>query len=354
MNDMTAGNLLASSLRQVREAAQVEISRTHAVPKDLQPMIDAVFGMRFPSGDEVTVCAKVKRTLRPAHLPEVEYIREQCRTHLPGAEFLLIASAISEPLAQELRNRRIWFVDAPGNMHLDLASQLLLSVTGRKPSRTAVGPHARRISPQAACVLFQFLRHGPDVTATYRDHSEATDVSLGMISRLVVAWREHGLIRRAGRGAHRILQPDRMLALWCDAYADVLASRLLIGRYRAPQDDEMMLLLKSLPKNAPVIVGGELAADRLTGHLRASAVRLYIRDQDESLLRRTLRLAPSEAGSVELHRAFSRDLAGDATIAGCLPVVHPVLAYAELMGGEDDRLGEAAVRLRKEHLAWTL
>ncbi len=354
MNAMAPSGLLSGALRRIQEASQIEISRAGSVPRDLQPIIDAVLQMRLPTGDEVTVCAKVKRTLRPAHLLEVEYIRERCRMQLPTAKFLLITEVISEPLAEELRNRRVWFVDALGNMHLDLTSQLLLSVTGRKPSRTGVARQSLRLSPQAACVLFQFLRHGPDVTATYRDLAEATGVSLGMISNLVIGWREMGLIRRAGRGAHRILQPDRMLALWCDAYADVLAVRLLIGRYRSPQDEDLTLLLESLPKNAPVIVGGELAADRLTGHLRASAVRLYIRDQDEALLRRTLRLAPSEVGPVELHRAFSRDLAGDATITGRLPIVHPVLAYAEMMAGEDARLGEAAVRLRKEHLAWTL
>jgi len=354
MNDTRASDLLTSGLRRVREAAEIEISRARAVPKDLQPMIDAVLRMRFPSGDVITVCAKVKRTLRPAHLPEIEYIRERCRTHLPHAELLLVASVISEPLAQALRHRRIWFVDAPGNMHLDLTSQLLLAVTGRKPSPSTVGPRGRWTSPQAACVLFQFLRHGPDVTATYRDIAEATGVSLGMISKLVVAWREYGLIRRAGRGAHRILQPDRMLSLWCDAYADALAAHVRIGRYRSPHEEHLALLLESLPTNARVIVGGELAADRLTGHLQAGGVHLYIRDEDEARIRQALRLAPSDAGPVELHGAFSRDLEGSATTGGGTPVVHPVLAYAELMAGGDDRLGQVAVRLRQEHLAWTL
>lgn len=353
MNKM-AGHLLAIGLRRVREIARVKISRTRKVPLELESIIDAVVQMAFPSGDVVTVCIDVKRTLRPAHLPEIEYIRERCRALLPESKLLLIASIISESLAQELSNRRIWFVDTLGNIHLDLGSQLLLSVTGRRPKQTTVLPRGNRLSAQAACVLFQFLRHGPDVEASYRDVAEATGVSLGMISKLVVAWRERALIRRAGRGAYRILKPAEMLRLWCNAYADTLSSRLLIRRCRSLRDDDMRLLIESLRADPPVTIGGELAADMLNGHLRASGVHLYIREEDENRLRRELRLAPSESGPVELHRTFSTDLAKTGVIGDHLPIAHPVLVYAELMAGEVDRIGEAAVRLRQEYLAWTL
>ncbi len=96
-----------------------------------------------------------------------------------------------------------------------------------------------------------------------------------------------------------------------------------------------------------------MAADVLTGYLRAGGLHLYMSENDAVSVRQQLRLAPSNTGNIELRRAFSTDLAGEETAYG-MPLAHPALVYAELMAEEDDRLAETAMRLRQEFLAWTL
>ena len=353
MNAKIETDLLQAGLRQLGMVAQVKIGRKQRIPTDLAGFMNALSSMQFPSSATVQVCVRVKRTLRPVHLAEIEYLRERCQAQMPDAKFLLISHAVSEPLAQELRNRKIWFVDMVGNVYVDLPGQLLLFVAGLKPAQSATRPTAKRLSEQGARVLFQLLRHGPEIRATYRDLVLATDVSLGMISKLATKWRNEGLIRRAGRGAYMVLQPAKVLQLWCDAYAEQLAPKLLIGRYRSAQDKDFAGLLQSPGKPLPAVIGGEVAADVLTGHLRAGGLHLYMSEDDAVRIRQELRLAPSESGTIELRRAFSSDLAGKETAYG-MPLAHSALVYAELMADGDDRLAETAMRLRQEFLSWTL
>ncbi|MCK4571090.1 hypothetical protein KAT84_03970, partial [Candidatus Bipolaricaulota bacterium] len=268
-------------------------------------------------------------------------------------KFLLVSSAVSEPLAQELRNRKIWFVDMAGNVYVELPGQLLLFVAGLKPAQLETRAASKKLGEQAARVLFQFLRHGPEVQATYRDLVRATGVSLGMISKLVTHWRDEGLIRRAGKGTHMVLQPTTALEMWCDVYTEQLAPRLFIGRYQSPYASDFASLLKQHKTPLPIVIGGEVAAEVLTGYLRAGELHLYISKDDAAHIRKQFRLAPSEAGNIELRRTFSTDLAGE-DIAHGMPLAHPAFVYAELMAGGDDRLAETALRLRQEFLSWTL
>jgi hypothetical protein len=346
-------DLRKTGLRLLGETAGVEVARKWSIPAETQGIMDSLISLQFPTGNRIGVCVHVKRTLRPAHLAEIEYLREQCKAQSPSAQFLLISAAVSEPLAQELRRREIWFVDMVGNIHVDVPGQLLLFVAGMKPTDREMQPPSRRLSEQGARVLFQLLRHGPEMHATYRDLVHSTGVSLGMISKLFTQWRNDGLVRRAGRGAHLVLQPVKALNKWSDAYAEKLAPKLLIGRYHSAHDRDFASLLKLPRKLLPAVIGGEVAADVLTGYLRAGGLHLYTREEDAPSIRRQLHLAPSNTGIIELRRAFSSDLAGAETAYG-MPLAHPALVYAELMAEDDDRLAETAMRLRQEHLAWTL
>jgi len=80
-------------------------------------------------------------------------------------------------------------------------------------------------------------------------------------------------------------------------------------------------------------------------------MRLYIPEDVQRLLQRELRLAPAMDGKIELCRTFSEDLSQPFGEHGVL-IAHPLIVYAELMSGDDVRLGETAVRMRVENLAW--
>jgi hypothetical protein len=210
-------------------------------------------------------------------------------------------------------------------------------------------------SEAGARALYFLVRHGPNIAATYRDIQATTAVSLDKISKVFGELEGRRILAVRGRGRYEIAAPDRLLDLWVHGFADRLAPGLQIARYRAAEGEDLAgLLRRKAEELGTATVAGEIAADFMTGHLRAKAARLYLAPEEEARVRRALRLAPAQDGPIVLCRAFATDLADESTVGGGLRMAHASVVYAELMAADDARLGEAALRLRKERMAWTL
>lgn len=343
---------MRKAITEIGTAVEAKVKRGR-IPPDLANRIDAMIQLQRAQDVNIKVFVEIKRTLRPAHLPELEYLRDQCKRSDPEADFLVVTESITEPLAQELKARHMWFVDSAGNLHIDLTGQLLLFVTGRKLAHEPKRSVGWRSSEQSAKLLFQLVRSGPDVEATYRDLVDASGISLGVVSKLFSIWREQDLLRRAGRGAYRIIEPDKVLEHWCDDYAGQLAPNVQFGRFTSPSGENLGALFESADLLKGVVVGGEYAADLLTGYLRGSRVHLYVPKKAADEVRNRLRLVPSREGNIELRDCFATNLRYKSSRRET-KIAHPALIYAELMAGEHRRLAETAMRLREEYLAWTL
>jgi hypothetical protein len=262
---------------------------------------------------------------------------------------------ISPPLAKRLRDLGVWYVDAAGNAYMREGRAFYVYTNERRPPTTRPAPRGQTYSEAGARVLYFLARHGPKVAATYRDIQATTAVSLDKISKVFGELEARRVIAVRGRGRYQVVAPDRLLDLWVDGFADRLAPELEIARCRAAEGDDLAgLLRREAPALKTVTVAGEMAADLVTGHLRANAARLYLAPKDEARTRRVLRLAPAQDGPIVLCRAFAADLADEGITGDGLRVAHGAVLYAELMAAGDARLGEAALRLRRERLAWTL
>jgi hypothetical protein len=100
-----------------------------------------------------------------------------------------------------------------------------------------------------------------------------------------------------------------------------------------------------------ITVGGEYAADLLTGAAKARSMRLYVPEEERGRVQRAFQLAPSPEGNVEMCEAFAGDIGRP--VGGMeLRVAHPALVVAELLAGNDARLGKTAAEIRRKHLAW--
>jgi len=158
-----------------------------------------------------------------------------------------------------------------------------------------------------------------------------------------------------GAGRIRIVNAESLLDLRASAYAAKLAPALRIGAYRAANEHEVSDIVKRAVEamGQDVIVGAEVAADALTEYLRSDNLRLYLVAERIPAIQERLQLARSRNGRIELCSLYSQELRGTAQFYGAV-VADPAFVYAELMAGEHRRLTETAVRLRDEHLAWTL
>jgi len=314
---------------------------------------DAFFVLGVPGIGTLKVCALLKKSLRPSMIPHLKQrINEWVNKNL-CEKVMIFSDCIPVPLAQLMREEKIWFVDAAGNAYLEIPDKLLIYVTGNRLHRIAT-LKGQYFTEVGAKFLFYLLMHGPDIEATYRDLSAATSVSLDKISKLLNELKDNLTIVALQQGHYEVRNPQRLLDMWVEAFVAKLHPKIILGHYKSPYGDDVAALLDAgLQDNAleNVAVGGEYSADLLTGYLRASSVTLYIPLGETDTIQRKLRLAPSKDGPIEVCAAFAPQIGNFSKEQGFL-LANPILVYAELLATDDPRCGETALLIKEKHLPW--
>jgi len=142
--------------------------------------------------------------------------------------------------------------------------------------------------------------------------------------------------------------------MWVEAFVAKLHPKIVLGHYRSPYGKDVAALLEAGLQDGAlgnVVVGGEYAADLLTGYLRASSVTLYVPLGETDSVQRNLKLAPSKEGPIEVCTAFAPEIGRSSKKHGFV-LADPVLVYAELLATDDPRCGEAALLIKEKHLPW--
>lgn len=312
-----------------------------------------MYTLKLPSGDMLSLCAVVRKGLRPAFLPQLVE-RMATRTGEELCErWILFTDYVTTSLANRLRERGFWFVDACGNAYLEQPGVLFIFTVGQRPMREQP-TKGQYFSETGAKVLYFLLSNGPQIRATYRDIRQVVDVSLDKISKVLNELKDERLLIPVGRGQYEILNPSKLLDQWSDAYAAKLQPKVLLGRFLSSFGSDFTKIFDKVENREDlkdIVVGGEYAGDRLTGYLRARALNLYVPVDRANATSRALRLAPSQQGNIELYEAFAQPL-GEPRGRNGPAFAHPVLVYAELLAIDDPRCGETALRLKEKHLPW--
>jgi len=318
----------------------------HSVP-------DAFFLLSLPGIGTLKVCAELKKSLRPSMIPQLKQRINARKKKNVCQKVAIFSDYIPVSLAQLMREEKIWFVDSAGNAYLEIPDKLLIYVTGNRLHRVAT-LKGQYFTEAGAKVLFYLLKHGPDIEATYRDLSAATSVSLDKISKLLNELKDDVTIVRQRQGCYQVRNPRRLLDMWVEAFVAKLHPKIVLGHYRSPHDKDVAALLEAGWQDdalGNVVVGGEYAADLLTGYLRASSVTLYVPLEETDSVQRNLKLAPSKEGPIEVCAAFTPEI-GKTFKKHSFTLADPALVYAELLATDDPRCGETALVIKEKHLPW--
>lgn len=283
--------------------------------------------IRVRHGDqEVLYAAEVKRGLRPATLGAVLHQLERL-----GQPALLVTNYVTPPLADALKERGVAFLDAVGNAYLN-HPPLLVWVKGQRPKETPVTANVttRTFNPSGLQVIFPLLCHPDRADRPYREIAQLAGVAHGTVGWVMAELPKLGFMAEVG-GKRRLLQPERLLQQWVEAYARTLRPRLLLGRFHA----DLLDWYKTLdPGKYGFLFGGEPAAARLTHHLRPGTVTLYGQKVEPRLLL-DQRLRPDPKGNVEILRRFWK-------FDNDEPLTPLPLIYADLLAIGDARCLETA------------
>jgi hypothetical protein len=254
---------------------------------------------------------------------------------------LLIAPYVSREIAEYCRETNLQFIDTHGNAYLN-APGMYVYVKGEKGAAGRIAPRSGRgtANPTALRIAFVLLSQPAMVEASYREIMESAGVSLGAISSTFDDLKTRGLLLDADRSRQRkLLEPRRLFDEWVTNYPLVLRPKLHGRRFSASDPNWW----KSVhPDTLGAVWGGEVAAERLTGHLKPAAQTLYVAPAAmNSCLKQlisTHRLKPDPQGQIEILEKFW-DLPPDPENPDIAPAI---LVYADLMATLEPRNSEAA------------
>lgn len=295
---------------------------------------DATIGLRA-GAHQLRYFAEVKRGLRPATLGAVVH---QLRAR-PG-HVLLVADHVTPPLADALRAQDVEFIDTAGNAFLN-QPPLLVFVKGQRPvGQGPIPERGRAFQATGLQVLFALLARPGLVARPYREIAAAAGVAHGTVGWVMAELPGLGYLAKVG-GRRRLIDGERLLDRWTEAYARTLRPKLLLGRYRG---DMAALHARRDQWPGGLLIGGELAAARLTRHLRPGTATFYALAIDSKVLLKLVLKADAE-GNIDFRRRFW-DFPGEN--AHLTPAL---LVYADLLAIGDARCLETAQLLRGQLLA---
>lgn len=287
---------------------------------------------------------EVRRALQPATLG----IALQSLGRL-GKKAMLVTDYVTPALADELKARRIAFLDAAGNAYIE-EGPLFIWVKGQKRAEKpgTASAAGRAFQPTGLQVLFTLLCNPETINRPYRDLAAMAGVAHGTVGWVIPDLQQQGFVQdlNGKRGTRRLFQAERLVAQWADAYARTLRPRTLLGRYYVKTTEGW----QDWPLEAHGAQwGAEPAGALLTDYLRPGELTLYAEKMPGLLAARMKFLnepGPGHTAVVEVRKRFW-NFPGE---PGHPNLVPPLLTYADLLATGDARCIETARMIYDAHI----
>lgn len=267
--------------------------------------------------------------------PTLGAIREQLRGQ-PGGP-ILVTGYVTPPLADRLRDAGVQFADAAGNAYIE-AKHFLVNIRGRqrKEHQKAGMVSGRAFEPGGLRILFAILINPEYLNLNYRQMAQAVGVAHGTVGWVMADLAARGFVvtfnaALAGK-RRRLVNVEKLVQMWIEAYARALRPKLTLARYRV---DNFNRWVENFETQPDVLVGGEIAAAKITGHLKPGTATFWA-DKINPRFLIDNRLILDPAGNIELMKRFWQ-----------LPerntgLVPDLLTYADLLQIGDARTLETA------------
>jgi hypothetical protein len=299
---------------------------------------DGFYGVAVETRPPLRFTALLRDAARPEELGALKALEGRLPHRL-----LVVAPHLTPRAAQRARELDLAVVDLAGNVHLNGPGALVF-VVGRKRAPGQPQPQTRRgTTPGGLRVTFNLLTQPGLVEAPYREIAQAAGVALGTVGAAMEDLARRGHVRAGRGGGRELLDPGRLAEEWTVLYPVRLRPKLKPRRFGAPEPHWWRGAILD-PREA--VLGGEAAAELLTGHLKATTVTLYAKKPIDAVVL-AHRLRPDEDGEVEILNAFwpLGTLQGGAP-TGMTP---RLLVIADLLATGDARNVETARLIQGEN-----
>ena len=258
---------------------------------------------------------------------------------------ILIAEYISKKAAQELKERGINYIDVAGNAFIKY-KDLTIFVEGQKNAKKNKTNQSRAFQETGLKIIFHLLNKPENLQDSYRRISEQADVSVGSVSNVMAELEALNYLLKTSN--KRVLKNKReLLERWVVDFNATLRPRILRKRMRFI-DQEQLKNWRAIDlhsENGSILWGGEPGGALYTDNLRPEQFTLFT-NLELSQVAKTLRLIPSETGTVEILQKFWKD---NYTNNQAAP---PLLVYADLINSGYGRNIETAKKILENELQY--
>jgi hypothetical protein len=320
---------------------------------DLRP--DAVIDIVAPDGRSATLIVEAKRVVEGR---DIDSIREQLARYAqewPNALGLLVARYLSPPVRARLADEDVSYVDATGNVRVELPTPgLFLSDRGadRDPWRGPGRPRGTLKGEPAAKITRVLADFGESWTV--RELVDVARVSTGATYRVVEYLEREGLAIRTPDA--RIGVPDwvRLLRRWSDDYGFVRSSQ--VTRWIAPRGlPDLLRRVAEGGEPGRYAVTGTIAAAEWAAYAPARLAMIYVDDSGKAA--DVWGVRPTDAGAnvilaePEFSVVFERRLTNKEGVV----IAAPTQVVVDLMTGPGRSPNEAEELLdwmRRNERSW--
>lgn len=267
------------------------VSRTTAAGRSA----DVLFEFQDSSGHRATMIVAAKRVVEGRDVPAIRAQVDAFGQETPDARGLVAARYLSGPVQSKLVDSGLSFVDATGNLRVELSKPgLFLADRGadRDPWRGPGRPRGTLKGEPAA----KIARTLADVEGgwTMRKLAEASKASTGATYRVVEFLEREGMVSRNADGQVVVSDWAQMLRRWSDDYGFVRSNQ--VSRWIAPRGLPALLgRLASAGGSTRYAVSGTLAAAEWAAYAPARLAMIYTDDPHTAAEDWDLR--PAEAGA---------------------------------------------------------
>ena len=309
------------------------------LPEEAGQRADAVLEI-YHHGKRITLEAEVKNRISTADtlLPLVT------ARHDPE-KYVLVTPQVTAMMADRLKALGIQFMDEAGNVYLN-QPPLYLFVKGNKNPEATRLPAVRRAFKQAGLqLLFHLLCNRDVLHKPFRTIAAQAGVAFGVVNWTMRELKELGFLEETGTRRNRqarLIRKETLLERWVTGYVEQLRPKLIHGRYQGPAGWWHNVVLD--PETA--LWGGEVAAAKLTKHLKPQDVTLYVDRQNPNTILIEHRLRKDPLGDVTLlYRFWNLD-----AIPPEQDMAPPLLVYADLMATGEQRNLETARMIYEKYI----
>lgn len=278
-------------------------------------------------------------------------IKSPADTH-NNAPTLLIAPRLTGKLADRCQQLNLAFIDAAGNAYLNRPGLFVLIKGQHGKNDGTLELHdnnkVRAGTPNYLKMVFALLCQPELINAPYRRIQQVVGVALGTIGGMFADLKKRGYLL-GEQGNWRLLEQERLIQEWATNFPIKLRPKLNPRKFRAQNPDWW--------KTTDIVKygaqwGGEVAAAKLTGHLKPEMATLYLngKDAQKHLTKLVVdhKLRADPRGNIEVLDAFWHF--GDEPMPETVP---PLLVYADLMATFDPRNIETANLIHERYLKIT-